>query len=131
MRRETLVVSVLLAVTLAAGCSNSSGRGGSASSASGVTSASAPAPTTSGATTAPIVTQAPIVNTFAATGLGGVYSVSGTDAARGAYSGQVELRWEGSDYSYVREVEYTTGPTASSTTGRTSTSTGAGPTCFV
>tara|TARA_R110002072_G_scaffold30128_1_gene94499 strand:- start:3415 stop:5283 length:1869 start_codon:yes stop_codon:yes gene_type:complete len=47
------------------------------------------------------------VNAFAATGFGGVYAVSGTDPVRGAYSGQVELRWEGSDYSFVREVEYT------------------------
>ena len=113
MRLKTLSAAALLSLILAGGCSNSSGRGGaSASSASGVTSAGAPSQTTSQTasqtTSAPIVTQAPIVNAFAATGLGGVYAVSGTDAVRGAYGGQVELRWEGSDYSYVREVEYTT-----------------------
>lgn len=96
----------LLSLVLAPGCSkSSSGRGGAASTVGGVTS-STPSPTTSA--TAPVTTQAPVVNTFAATGFGGVYLVSGTDPVRGAYSGQVELRWEGSDYSFVREVEYTT-----------------------
>lgn len=103
----SLALSSLLLLSLV-GCSKSSGGGSAASTTGGVTSSNA-TPTTSNTTsTAPLTTQAPIVNAFAATGLGGVYAVSGSDPVRGPYSGQVELRWEGSDYSFVREVEYTT-----------------------
>jgi hypothetical protein len=105
----------LIPLLLVSGCSKSSSRRGNASTAAGVSS-STPSSTTSGTTgattsgaasgAAAVTTLAPIVNAFAATGLGGVYDVTGTDSVRGAYSGQVELRWEGQDYSFVREVEY-------------------------
>lgn len=93
---------------LCQGCGGSSGGGAGASSASSaaVSSAASPAATTSSAPAA-LPTQAPVVNAFAATGLGGVYRVVGVDPVRGPYEGQAELRWEGSDYAFVREIEYT------------------------
>ncbi len=38
----------------------------------------------------------------------GIYGVSGHEPGRGDYAGRVELRWTGSDYAFVREVELTT-----------------------
>ncbi|RMG15671.1 MAG: hypothetical protein D6731_07915 [Planctomycetota bacterium] len=39
-------------------------------------------------------------------GLAGVYRVDGSEPGRGAYRGRAELRWTGSGYAFVREVEY-------------------------
>ncbi|RMG11502.1 MAG: hypothetical protein D6731_15495 [Planctomycetota bacterium] len=36
----------------------------------------------------------------------GIYQVTGTEPGRGRFRGRVELRWQGGDYSFVREVEY-------------------------
>lgn len=36
----------------------------------------------------------------------GVYDVAGSEAGRGAFAGQVELRWDGQGYAFTRDVEY-------------------------
>ncbi|RMG10013.1 MAG: hypothetical protein D6731_18410 [Planctomycetota bacterium] len=36
----------------------------------------------------------------------GLYAVRGDDPVRGSYTGRLELRWRGSEYSFVREVEF-------------------------
>ena len=105
----TLTLALALGLSVGSlGCSggSSSGHGAAASSAAGVNSGG-PSATNSGSSSAPLGTQVALVNAFAATGLGGVYQVAGVDPTRGAYAGQVELRWEGSDYAFLREVEYT------------------------
>lgn len=38
----------------------------------------------------------------------GIYNVTGNEQGRGGYSGQVELRWMGSDYTFIRTVTYDT-----------------------
>ncbi|MGE0712563.1 MAG: hypothetical protein AB7N76_20280 [Planctomycetota bacterium] len=103
-------LSLTLALgALLSGCGSGGSGGGAAAATAGVSSAS-PTPTTSGSAAASGSSAAAgvtsIVNTFAATGLGGVYDVAGSDAGLGAYTGRVELRWTGSDYEYLREVEY-------------------------
>ncbi|MBI5367087.1 MAG: hypothetical protein HZA54_08620 [Planctomycetes bacterium] len=43
----------------------------------------------------------------AAQELAGVYSVSGSETGKGAYSGTAELRWTGAAYTFVRTITYT------------------------
>jgi hypothetical protein len=109
--------TVLLLGVSVLGCSNGGGGGGgsAASAAAGSTSAtgggglfaSGSGAPTGGASPGASPGAAPITGPWAQ-GLAGIYAVTGSDPARGAYSGQVELRFNGTDYDFVRTVEYGT-----------------------
>jgi hypothetical protein len=99
MSRNTATSVGFVALSLlVAGCSGSGSGGSKRSSSTAAASTSASSLFGGGTGATAIGSQ----------GRSGVYSVTGSDPTRGAYTGQLELTWTGAGYTFIRDVEFTT-----------------------